>query len=307
MSPSPETFPEQIGPYRLIEAIGEGGMGVVLKAEQTGAIRRTVALKLIKAGMDSKQVIARFEAERQALAMMDHPGIAAVHDAGTTDEGRPYFVMEFVNGRPITDFCADHQLPLNQRLRLFSVVCEAVQHAHQKGIIHRDLKPCNILVVENDQGTPIPKVIDFGIAKATQTPLTEQTLVTNFSQVMGSPAYMSPEQADLSGMDVDTRTDIYALGVLLYELVTGHLPIERERFASAAFAEIQRLLWEEEPPRPSKRLTSIGPTINSISAAQSTTPAKRLESIEGDLDWIIMRAIDKDRTRRPRSKNSLCL
>ena len=289
---------ETIGPYRLIKALGEGGMGIVYQAEQTGAIKRTVALKLIKPGMDSKQVIARFEAERQALASMDHPYIASVHDAGTTSDGRLYFCMEYVDGAPITEYCAKHRLNLVQRLALFVQLCDGLQHAHQKGIIHRDLKPSNLLIIENDQGHPHPKIIDFGIAKATQGPLTEHTLVTSFSQIIGTPAYMSPEQADMTSLDVDTRADIYGLGVLLYELVTGHLPIDRERLESAAMAEVQRLLWEEEPPRPSKRLTSLGAELESLSADQGMSPAKLIDTTQGDLDWIIMKAIDKDRTRR---------
>src|SRR6516164_2240607 len=246
-----------LGPYKLLEQIGEGGFGVVFMAEQTRPVRRKVALKVLKPGMDTGQVVARFEAERQALAIMDHPNIAKVHDGGATPSGRPYFAMELVKGVPITEFCDQNQLTPRQRLELFVPVCQAVQHAHQKGIIHRDLKPSNILVSRHD-GAPLVKVIDFGIAKAMGPQLTDKTLLTGFAQMIGTPLYMSPEQAALSNVDVDTRSDIYSLGVLLYELLTGTTPFEKERFKQAAYDEIRRIIREEEPPRPSTRLSTLG-------------------------------------------------
>jgi len=247
-SGSPEPVGSTIGRYKLMEQIGEGGMGVVYVAEQTQPVRRKVALKIIKPGMDTKQVIARFEAERQALAMMDHPNIARVHDAGATESGRPYFVMELVRGIPITDYCDRERLSVPERLELFVLVCRAVQHAHQKGIIHRDLKPSNILGTVID-GAAVPKVIDFGVAKATGAALTERTIYTAFQQFVGTPLYMSPEQADLAGMDVDTRSDVYSLGVLLYELLTGTTPFDQETFRQAAFDEMRRIIREQEPPQ----------------------------------------------------------
>ena len=244
-----------IGLYKLLQQIGEGGMGVVFMAEQTEPIQRTVALKIIKPGMDTRQVIARFEAERQALAMMDHPNIAKVLDAGTTDSGRPYFVMELVKGVPITQYCDEHHLPLRARLELMLPVCQAVQHAHQKGLIHRDIKPSNVLVAEYDDHA-VPKVIDFGVAKATAQKLTDRTMFTEFGQVIGTFEYMSPEQAKLNQLDIDTRSDIYSLGVLLYELLTGSTPIERKRLQETAFDEMLRIIREEEPPKPSTRLST---------------------------------------------------
>ena len=254
-----------IGPYKLLEQIGEGGMGVVYVAEQTQPVRRRVALKIIKPGMDTKQVIARFEAERQALAMMDHPNIAKVHDGGATPEGRPYFVMELVRGIPITEYCDREQLSISDRLELFVLVCRAVQHAHQKGIIHRDLKPSNILVTVID-GAAVPKVIDFGVAKATGASLTERTIYTAFHQFVGTPLYVSPEQADLTSIDIDTRSDIYSLGVLLYELLTSTTPFDQETFRTAAFDEVRRIIREQEPPKPSVRLSSLGAARTTISA-----------------------------------------
>src|SRR5881392_1494204 len=248
---------DRIGRYKLLQQIGEGGCGTVYMAEQTEPLRRRVALKVIKLGMDTKSVIARFEAERQALALMDHPNIAKVYDAGTTATGRPYFVMELVRGVRITDYCNDKKLSTGKRLELFNQVCQAVQHAHQKGIIHRDLKPSNILVSVHDV-TPVVKVIDFGVAKALGQELTDKTLFTGFAQMVGTPLYMSPEQAGQSGLDIDTRSDIYSLGVLLYELLTGTTPFDKDRFKQAAYDEIRRIIREEEPPKPSTRISTLG-------------------------------------------------
>ena len=277
-----------------MEQIGEGGMGVVYVAEQQEPVRRKVALKVIKPGMDSRQVVARFEAERQALALMDHPNIARVHDAGTTESGRPYFVMELVRGLPITEYCDRENLPVPERLELFVLVCRAVQHAHQKGVIHRDVKPSNILVTLVD-GSPVPKVIDFGVAKATGGSLTERTLFTGFAQLVGTPLYMSPEQADLAGVDVDTRSDIYSLGVLLYELLTGTTPFDSETLRKAAFDEMRRIIREEEPPKPSTRLSSLGDERATVSANRKTDARHLARAVRGELDWIVMKALEKDR------------
>ena len=285
-----------IGPYKLLQQIGEGGMGVVFMAEQTEPIQRTVALKIIKPGMDTRQVIARFEAERQAVAMMDHPNIAKVLDAGTTDSGRPYFVMELVKGVPITKYCDEKHLPLRARLELFVQVCQAVQHAHQKGIIHRDIKPNNVLVAEYDNHA-VPKVIDFGVAKATAQKLTERTMFTEFGQVLGTMEYMSPEQSKFNQLDIDTRSDIYSLGVLLYELLAGSTPFEGKRLHAAAFDEMLRIIREEEPPKPSTRLSSID-TLPSVAANRHTEPARLSKDVRGELDWIVMKALEKDRNRR---------
>ncbi len=294
-----------IGRYRLLEPIGEGGFGVVFMAEQREPVVRKVALKIIKLGMDTRQVIARFEAERQALAMMDHPNIAKVFDAGATETGRPYFVMELVKGEPITVYCDKNNLTIAERLGVFAQVCAAVQHAHQKGIIHRDLKPGNILVSTQD-GRPHAKVVDFGIAKATDRPLTAKTLFTEHRQLIGTPEYMSPEQADGS-LDIDTRSDVYALGVLLYELLTGATPFDARRLRSAAYAEIQRIIREEEPRKPSTRLSGMRDTIGSVAAQRHTDPARLARLMRGDLDWIVMKALEKDRARRYETANGLAM
>ncbi len=292
----------RIGPYTLLEAIGEGGMGTVFMAEQTQPVRRKVALKIIKPGMDTKQVVARFEAERQALAMMDHPNIAKVFDGGTTVSGRPYFVMELVRGVPITEYCDREQLSIPRRLELFVLVCRAMQHAHQKGIIHRDLKPSNVMVTLLD-GVPVPKVIDFGIAKATGQSLTEKTIFTSVEQLVGTPLYMSPEQVAMSGNDVDTRSDIYSLGVLLYELLTGSTPFDCDTFRRAAIGEVQRIIREVDPPSPSTRLSELGATLSTISSNRQADVRKLTHALRGELDWIVMKALEKDRTRRYETAN----
>jgi serine/threonine protein kinase/tetratricopeptide (TPR) repeat protein len=287
-----------IGPYKLLQQIGEGGMGVVFMAEQDRPMRRKGALKIIKPGMDTRQVIARFEAERQALAMMDHPNIAKVYDAGATENGRPYFVMELVQGVPITEYCDECNLTTRERLELFVTVCQAVQHAHQKGIIHRDIKPTNVLVAMQD-GKPAPKIIDFGVAKAIGQRLTEHTLTTAFAQMIGSPLYMSPEQAELSPLGVDTRTDIYSLGVLLYELLAGTTPFDQGRLHAANYDELRRIIREEEPPRPSTRINTLAADQATTVADHRRTNARRLsQHVRGELDWIVMKALEKDRNRR---------
>ena len=290
--------------YKLLERIGEGGMAVVYMAEQTEPIRRKVALKIIKLGMDTKSVIARFEAERQALAMMDHPNIARVFDGGATEAGRPYFVMELVKGVSITQYCDKNKLSTPERLDLFLQVCNAVQHAHQKGIIHRDIKPSNIMVTLHD-GKPVPKVIDFGIAKATNQRLTEKTLFTRYAQMIGTPAYMSPEQAEMSELDVDTRTDIYSLGVLLYELLTGTTPFSEEELRKAGYLEMQRVIREQEPTKPSTKLNTLGETLTDIAKYRGSTPDLLTKAIRGDLDWIVMKSLEKDRSRRYESVTEL--
>jgi WD40 repeat protein/serine/threonine protein kinase len=295
--PITEKSGTQIGPYKLLQKIGEGGFGVVYMAEQIEPVRRRVALKIIKLGMDTKQVIARFEAERQALAMMEHLNIARILDAGATETGRPYFVMELVKGIPITEYCDKNKLTPPERLNLFIAVCHAVQHAHQKGIIHRDIKPTNVMVTLHD-GKPVPKVIDFGIAKATAQRLTEKTLFTEFHQFIGTPQYMSPEQAEMSGLDVDTRSDIYSLGMLLYELLTGTTPFSASTLRGAAYDEIRRIIRQDEPLKPSTQVNTLGDELTAVANHRSTDPGTLSKTLQGDLDWIVMRAIEKDRTRR---------
>jgi serine/threonine protein kinase/tetratricopeptide (TPR) repeat protein len=285
------------GKYEIEETLGKGGMGTVFKARQIKPVRRSVAVKVIKLGMDTNEVIARFEAERQALAVMDHPNIAKVLDGGATDTGRPFFVMELVKGIPITKYCDMNRLSTRERLGLFVPVRQAVQHAHQKGVIHRDLKPTNVLVsIQDDR--PVPKIIDFGIAKATDHRLSERTVFTELGQLIGTPEYMSPEQAEMSGLDIDARTDIYSLGVMLYELLVGVLPFDPKALRSAAFAEIQRIIRETDPPRASTRLSSLGDTQKSIAEHRRTDPGGLRKQLRGDLDWIIVKAMEKDRTRR---------
>ena len=295
-----------IGRYKLLEQIGEGGFGVVYMADQTKPISRRVALKIIKLGMDTKSVIARFEAERQALAMMDHPNIAKVLDAGATETGRPYFVMELVTGVSITEYCDKNELNMRERLALFIQVCNAVQHAHQKGIIHRDIKPSNVMVTHRD-GTPVPKIIDFGIAKAINQRLTEKTLFTRHAHIIGTPAYMSPEQAELSDLDIDTRSDIYSLGVLLYELLTGTPPFSEEELRKAGYIEMQRIIREEEPTKPSTMLSLLGETLPDVAKHRASTPDLLRKAIRGDLDWIVMKSLEKDRGRRYETANGLAM
>ncbi|MGA2248383.1 MAG: serine/threonine-protein kinase, partial [Verrucomicrobiota bacterium] len=298
---------QTIGRYKLLEKVGEGGCGVVYVAQQDEPVRRRVAMKVIKLGMDTKEVIARFEAERQALAMMDHPNIAKVLDAGATEVGRPYFVMELVRGIKITEYCDQNQLNTKERLTLLIEVCHAVQHAHQKGIIHRDLKPSNILVTLHD-GVPVPKVIDFGIAKATEGRLTEETIYTQLHQFIGTPAYMSPEQAEMSGLDIDTRSDIYSLGVLLYELLAGVTPFDAKELMSCGLDAMRKIIREHEPMRPSTRFATLQAADLTITAKRRSTDAtKLLHQLKGDLDWIVMKCLEKDRTRRYETANGLAM
>ena len=302
--PSESEPPETIGNYRIIQKLGEGGMGEVYEAEQTEPIRRRVAIKIIKWGMDTKQVVARFESERQALALMNHPNIAKVFDAGATEEGRPFFVMEIVKGIPINEYCDKHRLNNRQRLDLFNQVCEGVQHAHQKGIIHRDIKASNVLVMIQDE-KPVPKIIDFGVAKATAQRLTEKSVFTEMGQLIGTPEYMSPEQAEMTGLDIDTRTDVYSLGVLLYELLVGVLPFESDDLRSAGFDEIRRRIREVEPPIPSTRLTTPGYDTNYAMNSRQTDLSTLAKQLQGELDWITMKAMAKDRTQRYASASEL--
>jgi WD40 repeat protein/serine/threonine protein kinase len=303
-SPLAERPGTVIGPYKLLEQIGEGGFGIVFMAEQQQPVRRKVALKVLKPGMDTRQVVARFEAERQALALMEHPNIAHVFDGGETASGRPYFVMELVRGIPITDFCDQNHLPIRERLELYITVCQAVQHAHQKGIIHRDLKPSNVLVTLHDDKAVV-KVIDFGIAKATGQQLTEKTLFTNLAQVIGTPLYMSPEQAQLNSLDIDTRSDIFSLGVLLYELLTGTTPFDKERLRTAAYEEVLRIIREEEPAKPSTRISTLGQAATGMSTNRKSDPKRLVQLCRGELDWIVMKALEKDRNRRYESASAL--
>ncbi len=301
--PPTEKAGDRIGRYKLLQQIGEGGCGIVYMAEQVEPVRRRVALKVIKLGMDTKSVIARFEAERQALALMDHPNIAKVLDAGATDTGRPYFVMELVHGIKITDYCDQNNLPTRERLDLFVLVCQAIQHAHQKGVIHRDIKPSNILVTSND-GVPMPKVIDFGIAKATQQPLTDKTLFTAFEQFIGTPAYMSPEQAEMNASGIDTRSDIYSLGVLLYELLTSQTPFDSKALLQAGLDGIRQIIREQEPVRPSTRLsTMLAGELTTTARHRHAEPPKLIRLVRGELDWIVMKAMEKDRSRRYETAN----
>jgi eukaryotic-like serine/threonine-protein kinase len=296
---------DRIGRYKLLQQIGEGGCGIVYMAEQEEPVRRRVALKIIKLGMDTKSVIARFEAERQALALMDHPNIAQVFDAGSTEIGRPFFVMELVRGMAITEYCDQRNLSTEERLKLFVQVCRAIQHAHQKGVIHRDIKPSNILVTVND-GMPVPKVIDFGIAKATQGRLTDHTLFTAFEQFIGTPAYMSPEQAAMTSLDIDTRSDIYSLGVLLYELLTGQTPFDAKELLAAGLEEMRRTIRECEPLRPSTRLSAMGVAdLTTAAQRRQVDPPKLVYMVRGDLDWVVMKCMEKDRARRYETVNGL--
>src|SRR5262245_9882572 len=304
-APLSESAGTVIGPYKLIEQIGEGGMGTVWMAQQTEPVKRLVAVKLIKAGMDSKQFIARFEAERQALALMDHPNIARVLDARTPGTGRPYFVMDLVKGVPITEYCDEHHLTPRQRLELFVPVCQAVQHAHQKAVIHRDLKPSNVLVALSD-GKPMPKVIDFGVAKAAGQQLTEMTLVTGFGAIVGTLEYMSPEQAQINQLDIDTRSDIYSLGVLLYELLTGTTPLERKRVKESGMLEALRIIREEDAPTLSNRLGTTQ-ELPAIAANRGLEPAKLTKLVRCELDWIVMKALEKNRNRRYETANAFAM
>ncbi len=293
-----------IGPYRIVHPLGIGGMGAVFEARQEHPVRRTVALKIVRPGMDTNQVIARFEAERQALAMMEHPNIARVLDCGSTPGGQPYFVMELVDGLPITQFCEKQHLSFRQRLELLVPVCQALQHAHQKGVIHRDIKPSNVLVTTYD-GRPVPKVIDFGLAKAIGQTLTANTEYTGLGTIVGTLRYMSPEQAG-SGLDVDTRTDVYALGVLLYELLTGTTPLTPERLEQVALSEVLRVIREEEPPRPSKRLSQVKDSLASMSSLFATRPSRLESALRSELDWVVMKSLEKDRSRRYRVGERAC-
>ena len=301
---SMENMGGQIGPYKLMSILGEGGYGIVYLAEQKTPFKRQAALKIIKPGMDSKQVIARFEAERQALALLDHPNIAHVFDSGMTDNNRPYFAMEYIKGIPITKYCDQQKLNIEDRLQLFLQVCEAVQHAHQKGIIHRDIKPSNILVTRHGEKA-IPKIIDFGVAKAVTQPLTERTLFTEKGQLLGTPEYMSPEQADIGNQDIDTRSDVYSLGILLYVLLAGALPFDRRKLEKAGFVEIQRIIREENPPHPSTRLSSLGKKATEVAQNRRTQVLTLNKRLQNELEWIPLKAMRKERSRRYQSASEL--
>ena len=304
---SEEMIGTWVGRYKLLKLLGEGGCGMVYLAEQEEPVRRRVALKVIKLGMDTQNVIARFDAERQALALMDHPNIARVLDAGATETGRPYFVMELVDGIKITEYCDENQLATVERLKLFVQVCQAIQHAHQKGVLHRDIKPSNILITLHD-GVPVPKVIDFGIAKAIEGRLTDDTACTFDGQLVGTPAYMSPEQAEMRNLDVDTRSDIYSLGVLLYELLTSRTPFDQKKLVRAGINEMRRTLREDEPQRPSTLLTSLTSIDLAVVAAHRRVESPKLiKSLKGELDWIVMKALEKDRRRRYETANALAM
>ena len=293
-----EALGSHIGPYKLLSVLGEGRFGIVYLADQTRPVKRRVALKVLKPGVDTRQVLARFEAERQALAIMEHPNIATAFDAGTTDKGRPYFAMEVVYGEPITDYCDRHRLTLDERLELFVPICQAVQHAHQKGLIHRDLRPSNVLVAIGDD-RPIPKIIDFGVAKAVAQPLTERTLATERGQVIGTLPYMSPEQAEMTNLDIDTRSDIYSLGVMLYELLSGTLPFEPKTLLEGQLGDIQRIIREVEPTKPSTKFSSLECSDSTTIAKKRHTDSQALRRrLRGKLDWIIIKTLEKDRTRR---------
>ena len=301
---TPSDQPAHIGPYRILQFLGEGGMGIVYVADQSAPIARRVALKVLKLGMDTKQFVARFEAERQALAVMDHPGIARVYDAGAAENGRPYFVMELVHGVPITEYCDSNRLDTRARVELLISVCHAVQHAHQKGVIHRDLKPSNVLVRLQD-GRPVPKIIDFGVAKAIDRPLTNLTLYTEVGQRIGTPAYMSPEQMEMSGLDIDTRTDIYSLGVMMYELLTSTLPFSEDLVRRAVSRP--ELLRDTDPQTPSARITSLGQETSEVASRRHSDPSSLRHALEGDLDWITLKAMAMDRTRRYETVNGLAM
>lgn len=300
----PPKDPEYIGYYRVLERIGEGGMGVVYRAEQREPIFRSVAIKVVKLGMDTHEVVARFEAERQALAMMNHPNVAKIFEAGVTDDGRPYFVMEYVPGEPVTGYCDQRKLSIRQRLQLFTQACDAVQHAHQKAIIHRDIKPNNLLVALQDQG-PVVKVIDFGVAKAVGHRLTEHTLYTEHGKLIGTPEYMSPEQAEISGVDIDIRTDIYSLGVVLYELLAGALPFDSQTLRTAKFDELRRIIREQKPLRPSQRVTTLHEQGTTAATERGTDLLSLQRTLRGELEWIPLRAMHKDRAERYRSAAEL--
>jgi len=297
--------PERIGNYRLLQKIGDGGMGLVYEAEQQQPVRRKVALKVIKLGMDTEQVVARFESERQALALMDHPNIARVFDAGATEQGRPFFAMEFVQGQPISEYCDKRRLSIRDRLELFIHVCEGVHHAHQKGIIHRDIKPTNVLVRDQDD-KPVPKIIDFGISKATASQrLSDKTVFTEMGQLVGTPEYMSPEQAEMGGTDIDTRTDVYLLGVMLYELLTGEQPFDAAELRRTGLNEFRRKVIEVDPPRPSTRVVGTGDHPAEVAGNRNTMLRQLQRRLRGDLDWITMKALEKDRARRYPSASEL--